>query len=136
MHVKSIEGTMSFKFPFKLYLSVYQRREPSPPWRIKIKVACLWTILRDECQTIRHSPLRYSSLTLNPTYVTPLTLYFNGILVESSSEQEHVTHVVFERFQSYGASLNPLKCIFGHKISTDYVGPLPKRVATVRNMLE
>ena len=44
-------------------------REPSPPWRIKIVIACLQTILRDESQTVGNSPQRFSSPTLNPTYV-------------------------------------------------------------------
>ena len=38
-----------------------------PPWRIKIVIACLRTILRDKFQTVGNNLLRYSSPTLKPT---------------------------------------------------------------------
>ena len=41
--------------------------EPSPPWKIKIVMACLRTILRDESQAIGNSPIRSSSPILNPS---------------------------------------------------------------------
>ena len=36
------------------------------PWKIKIVMACLRPILRDESQNVSNSPLRSSSPTLNP----------------------------------------------------------------------
>ena len=41
--------------------------------------------------------------------------YFDDVLVTSSSEEEHLTHLgmVFERFQSYTVSLNPNKYLSG-----------------------
>ena len=42
------------------------------PWYIKIMMACLRTILRNESQTVGNSPLCCSSLTLNPTYLPEL----------------------------------------------------------------
>ena len=50
--------------------------EPSPPWWIKIVMACLRTILGDESQTIGNSSLRFSSPMLNPIY---LRTYFRMI---------------------------------------------------------
>ena len=58
-----------------IYLRGYQTR----PWHIKILMACLWTILSDESQTVGNSILRCSSPTLNPTYVpTYLPTYIPG----------------------------------------------------------
>ena len=42
--------------------------EPSPPWLIKIVMACLRTILTDKSLTVGNSPLRCSNSTLNPIY--------------------------------------------------------------------
>ena len=41
--------------------------ESAPSWKIEIVMACLWTILRDESQTVGSSSLRSSNPTLNPT---------------------------------------------------------------------
>ena len=60
---------MYSKFPCKLHLWEYQSGVSSnpPPWRIKIVLASLRIILRDESQTVGNSPLRSSSPTLNLT---------------------------------------------------------------------
>ena len=47
--------------------------EPSHSWRIKIVIACLQTIPRDESQTVGNSSLRCSNPTLNPTYQSTLS---------------------------------------------------------------
>ena len=72
--------------------------------------------------------------------------YFDDVLVASSSEKEHLSHlrIVFERFQKYGISLNPSKCVFGqekvsflgHEISSEGVRPLSERVSAVCDMPE
>ena len=41
----------------------------SPNWWIKIVMACLRTILKDESHTVGSSPLHCSSAMLNPTYL-------------------------------------------------------------------
>ena len=41
--------------------------KPSPPWRIKIVMACLQIIFWDEFKSVCNSPLRSYSPTLNPT---------------------------------------------------------------------
>ena len=41
--------------------------ELSPPWKIRTVMACYRTILRDESHTVRNSPLRSYSPTLNST---------------------------------------------------------------------
>ena len=49
--------------------------KPFPPWRIKIVMACLRTILRDESPTVGNSSLYCSSPTLNPTYQPQNCIY-------------------------------------------------------------
>lgn len=72
--------------------------------------------------------------------------YFDDVLIASSSEQEHLEHLrlVFERFQEFGVSLNPSKCVFGqpkvsflgHEISSDGVRPLPERTSAIQSLPE
>ena len=55
-------------------------------WRIKIVIACLWTILRDESQTIGNSLLRSSSPKLKPTNqptITPKLITYNSTCDQS-----------------------------------------------------
>ena len=49
-------------------------KKPSLPWRIKIVMECLRTILRDECKTVRNNPLLCSSPTSNPSYLATYQL--------------------------------------------------------------
>ena len=51
VHVKSVMVAMFSKFPFKLYLWRYRSGRAISLWQIKILMACLRTILRDESQT-------------------------------------------------------------------------------------
>ena len=39
----------------------------SPPWRIKIAMACLWIIFREESQTVCNSPLALLQPDVKPT---------------------------------------------------------------------
>ena len=56
----------------------YQSGGASTPWKIKIVMACLRTILRDEPQTVSNSQLRSSSPTLNP-YNQPTDTTFHDV---------------------------------------------------------
>ncbi|KAJ8336791.1 hypothetical protein SKAU_G00380110 [Synaphobranchus kaupii] len=62
-------------------------------------------------------------------------VYLDDILVASSSEGEHLTHLrdLFTRLNQHGLILNPAKCLFGlpsihflgHLINKDGAAPLP-----------
>ena len=67
--VKSVMVAMSFKFHSNYTFGGTEASEPSPPWRIKIVMACLRTILKDESKTVGNSPLCCFSPTLNRTYL-------------------------------------------------------------------
>ena len=67
VHIKSFVGAMTSKFPSKLYLWAYKRGEPCPPWRMKIAMACLRIILRDEFQTVGNSSLALLKTDVKPT---------------------------------------------------------------------
>ena len=56
--------------------------EPSPPWRIKIVMACHRTILRDESQTVGNRPLRGSSPTNSITQEHSLRI---SVVMQSSA---------------------------------------------------
>ena len=55
----------------------------SHPWWIKILMAILRPIIRDEFQTVGNSPRRYSSPTLNPSYLP------TSLLLLIKNEQYH-----------------------------------------------
>ncbi|KAJ8375597.1 hypothetical protein SKAU_G00061770 [Synaphobranchus kaupii] len=68
-------------------------------------------------------------------------VYLDDILVASSSEGEHLTHLrdLFTRLNQHGLILNPAKCLFGlpsihflgHLINKDGAAPLPSKVEAV-----
>ena len=51
-------------------------KEPSIALKVKIVMACIRNILKDESQIICNRPLRCSSLTLNPDYLPTLVVTF------------------------------------------------------------
>ena len=67
--------------------------------------------------------------------------YLDDILVASSSEEEHLTHLrdLFTRLSQHGLIINPAKCLFGvtsinflgHLISKDGATPLPSKVEAI-----
>ncbi|GFU80401.1 hypothetical protein TNCV_3521731 [Trichonephila clavipes] len=69
--------------------------------------------------------------------------FVDGILVASSSPEEHLQHlqILFTRLQQYGLSLKPSKCIFGvtsikflgFKVSESGIEPLSDRVDCILN---
>jgi len=44
-----------------------------------------------------------------------MLVYIDDIVVKSSSEDDHLSHLrqSFERMRQYGLNMNPLKCVFG-----------------------
>ncbi|KAJ8340655.1 hypothetical protein SKAU_G00352880 [Synaphobranchus kaupii] len=72
-------------------------------------------------------------------------VYLDDILVASSSEGEHLTHLrdLFTRLNQHGLILNPAKCLFGlpsihflgHLINKDGAAPLPSKVEAVSAFL-
>uniref|UniRef100_A0AAV2LIV6 ribonuclease H n=1 Tax=Knipowitschia caucasica TaxID=637954 RepID=A0AAV2LIV6_KNICA len=67
-----------------------------------------------------------------------LFVYLDDVLVASSSEEEHLTHlrVLFTWLDQHGLIINPAKCVFGvpsikflgHLISSEGAAPLPSKV--------
>ena len=68
--------------------------------------------------------------------------YIDDVLVASSSEEEHLTHlrIIFSKFQEYGIIINPKKCLLGvtelqflgHAVSAQGISPLPDKVHAVQ----
>uniref|UniRef100_A0AAV2KZF4 Gypsy retrotransposon integrase-like protein 1 n=1 Tax=Knipowitschia caucasica TaxID=637954 RepID=A0AAV2KZF4_KNICA len=68
-------------------------------------------------------------------------VYLDDVLVASSSEEEHLTHlrVIFTRLDQHGLIINPAKCVFGvpsikvlgHLITSEGAAPLPSKVEAV-----
>ncbi|CAL9689823.1 unnamed protein product [Knipowitschia caucasica] len=68
-------------------------------------------------------------------------VYLDDVLVASSSEEEHLTHlrVLFTRLDQHGLIINPAKCVFGvpsikflgHLITSEGAAPLPSKVDAV-----
>ena len=75
--------------------------------------------------------------------VSPTYVYFDDILIASSTPEEHLRDLksVFERLAFYGIVINPSKCIFGvdqldflgHQVTSQGVTPLPDKVAVIRD---
>lgn len=70
-------------------------------------------------------------------------VYLDDILIASSSEEEHITHLsmLFQKLEANGLLINPNKCIFGrtqmdflgHRITASGIIPLPDKVDAVRH---
>lgn len=70
--------------------------------------------------------------------------YIDDILVASSSEEEHKTHLrkLFEKLRNYGLTINVAKSVFGkaeinylgYKISAADTKSIPERVKAIRNI--
>lgn len=70
-------------------------------------------------------------------------VYIDDILVASTNIQEHMSHLrqIFDRFVTYGVTLNPDKCVFGvssieflgHTIDNVGIRPLPEKVAAIND---
>lgn len=69
--------------------------------------------------------------------------YIDDLLIASSNYQEHQQHlkILFERFVSYGLTINVSKCVFGesrvkflgYEVSAEGTQPLADRVETISN---
>ena len=79
--------------PVNVFISKILLQNYNPQLRIEIVMTCLWTILRDESQTVVNSPLsewvsyhRFcSSPMLNPTY---LPTYLYHLWIRESKEKK------------------------------------------------
>ena len=68
-------------------------------------------------------------------------VYIDDVLIASTSLEEHRRHLqmVFDRFHSYGITINPDKCVFasshldflGHRIDSHGIRPLPDKASTI-----
>lgn len=68
-------------------------------------------------------------------------VYLDDVLVASSSEEEHLTHLrdLFQRLDQFGLIVNTAKCVFGvpsiqflgHIVNKDGAAPLPSKVDAV-----
>ena len=89
----------------------------SPPWKIKIVMACLQTILRDESQTIGNSPLCSSGPTLNSTNQPDLPEVFAlGDRVEWGMWLKHrkIDHLLVHHFRTRNVVQTPFFSGFLH----------------------
>ncbi|BHF84456.1 hypothetical protein SprV_0902760700 [Sparganum proliferum] len=69
--------------------------------------------------------------------------YINDVQVASQDVEEHLQHLtlLFDRFQQFGVTLHPAKCILGatsleflgHLIDSNGIRPLPSKVAAIRD---
>nr|VZI07986.1 unnamed protein product [Spirometra erinaceieuropaei] len=69
--------------------------------------------------------------------------YIDDVLVASRDVEEHLHHhtLLFDRFQQFGATLHPSKCVLGatsleflgHLIDSNGIRPLPSKVAAIRD---
>ena len=88
--------------PFQNYTSAGTKgRKPSHKWQIKIVMACLQTILRDESQTISNSLLCFCSPTLNPTYLPGSSLGGDSYTVGNNSMQNSSSTLNWTKMASY-----------------------------------
>ncbi|BHF62508.1 hypothetical protein SprV_0200549000 [Sparganum proliferum] len=72
-------------------------------------------------------------------------VYIDDVLVASRDVEEHLQHLtlLFDRFQQFGVTLHPAKCIvgatslefLGHLIDSSGIRPLPSKVAAIRDFL-
>ena len=70
-------------------------------------------------------------------------VYIDDVLVASSNPVEHTHHLrtLFQRFSTFGLSLNPAKCVFGvtaleflgHYIDSQVIRPLDSKVSAIRD---
>ncbi|BHF86038.1 hypothetical protein SprV_ctg2602921700 [Sparganum proliferum] len=70
-------------------------------------------------------------------------VYIDDVLVASPDVEEHLQHLtlLFDRFQQFGVTLHPAKCILGatsleflgHLIDSNGIRNLPSKVATIRD---
>ncbi|BHF59229.1 hypothetical protein SprV_0100218600 [Sparganum proliferum] len=70
-------------------------------------------------------------------------VYIDDVLVASRDVEEHLQHLtlLFDRFQQFGVTLHPAKCILGatsleflsHLIDSNGIWPLPSKVAAIRD---
>ncbi|BHF59596.1 hypothetical protein SprV_0100255700 [Sparganum proliferum] len=70
-------------------------------------------------------------------------VYIDDVLVASRDVEEHLQHLtlLFDRFQQFGVTLHPAKCILGatsleflgHLIDSNGIRPLPSKVAAIRD---
>nr|VZH96060.1 unnamed protein product [Spirometra erinaceieuropaei] len=69
--------------------------------------------------------------------------YIDDVLVASRDVEEHLHHLtlLFDRFQQFGVTLHPSKCVLGatsleflgHLIDSNGIRPLPSKVAAIRD---
>nr|VZI33787.1 unnamed protein product [Spirometra erinaceieuropaei] len=69
--------------------------------------------------------------------------YIDDVLVASRDVEEHLHHLtlLFDRFQQFGVTLHPSKCVLGatsleflgHLIDSNGIRPLPPKVAAIRD---
>nr|VZI49866.1 unnamed protein product [Spirometra erinaceieuropaei] len=69
--------------------------------------------------------------------------YIDDVLVASRDVEEHLHHLtlLFDRFQQFGVTLHPSKCVLGatsleflgHLINSNGIRPLPSKVASIRD---
>ncbi|XP_065172093.1 uncharacterized protein K02A2.6-like [Atheta coriaria] len=72
--------------------------------------------------------------------------YIDDILVASSSEEEHATHLhqLFQRLSDYGVVINAAKCVFGqdsvkflgYLVSSQGTSPLPTKVEAIMDFTQ
>nr|VZI08247.1 unnamed protein product [Spirometra erinaceieuropaei] len=70
-------------------------------------------------------------------------VYIDDVLVASRDVEEHLQHLtlLFDRFQQFGVTLHPAKCVLGatsfeflgHLIDSNGIRPLPSKVAAIRD---
>lgn len=68
-------------------------------------------------------------------------VYIDDVLVASTSLEQHKHHLelIFDRFQSFGITINPEKCVFasshldflGHRIDSHGIRPLPDKATAI-----
>nr|VZH92911.1 unnamed protein product [Spirometra erinaceieuropaei] len=70
-------------------------------------------------------------------------VYIDDVLVDNRDVEEHLQHLtlLFDRFQQFGVTLHPAKCVLGatsleflgHLIDSNGIRPLPSKVAAIRD---
>ena len=80
--------------------------EPSRSWRIKIVMAYLRTILRNESQTIDNRPLRWSSPALNPPTTYNFKISWRGFYPHFGSPMTYVRSRTFKNGTNYNRQQN------------------------------
>ena len=102
--------------------------EPFSPWRIKIVMACFRTILKDEAQTIGISPLRFSSPTLNLTYL-PTYLHLTQIL--SILRFQIMTRMPFILLKLHLTHKKSVMSAMSYKFSFKIIGPFSPELSAL-----